>query len=96
MHRTALVFRFRKDLAHSLQHPLALVADNELHAVQTAALEPLEKADPAGLVLLHAPVSYTHLITVVSFGKKIAEGTPKEISNNELVIKAYLGDRYKA
>ena len=43
VYRTALVFRVREDLAHSLQHPLALVADNELHAAQTAALEPLKK-----------------------------------------------------
>ena len=34
-------------------------------------------------------------ITVVSFGQKIAEGTPEEIRNNDTVIKAYLGDRYK-
>ena len=54
MHRAALVFRVGKDLAHSLQHPQALVADDELHAVQAATLEPLEEADPAGLVLLHA------------------------------------------
>ena len=38
----------------------------------------------------------SHNITVINFGSKIAEGKPKEIQNNPEVIKAYLGDRYKA
>ncbi|NIA10921.1 MAG: ATP-binding cassette domain-containing protein [Nitrospiraceae bacterium] len=31
------------------------------------------------------------IVTVMSFGKKIAEGTPEEVSKNKLVIDVYLG-----
>ena len=53
MHDATLVFGVWEHLAHGLQHPHTLVADDEFHSVQSASTEPPEEADPAGLVLFH-------------------------------------------
>ncbi len=38
----------------------------------------------------------SHTVTVVHFGRKIAEGTPHEIQKNQEVIRAYLGEKKAA
>lgn len=55
MNGTAPVFGLGKHLSHSLQHPQALVANDEFYAAQAA--EPLEETDTAGPVLLHLPAA---------------------------------------
>ena len=54
MDGTPLVFSFRKHFAYGLQHTKAFVANHQLDPIQAAATQPLEEADPAGLVLFHA------------------------------------------
>lgn len=41
---------------------------------------------------MNVVMTVSDLVTVMNFGKKIAEGTPEEVSNNEEVVKVYLGE----
>lgn len=65
-------------------------------------LDELRKIRESGVTIfmiehiMRAIMSVSDKITVIQFGKKIMEGTPQEVANDERVIKAYLGESYGA
>ena len=66
-----------------------------------ASVDLIRKINSTGVAILtiehnmDVVMNISTKITVLNFGAKIAEGTPYEIQNNDEVIRAYLGDKYK-
>lgn len=84
--------------------PQVLMLDEAMAGLLPAEIEELlnlireiKKQGVAVLVIEHvmdAVMSIADKIVVLETGKVIAMGTPEEISNNDQVIRAYLGEEY--
>lgn len=94
--------RKRLELARALAtEPRLLLLDEVMAGLtpteSTAAQELIRKVRDGGVTILviehimRAVMSISDRIVVLHYGEVIAQGTPKEISQNELVIESYLG-----
>ena len=77
-----------------LDEPAAGLRNRDIEHLDHLLTELAQKDGITVLLVEHVMqlvMSISDRITVMSFGQKIAEGTPKEISENPAVIEAYLG-----
>lgn len=102
-----IVDKKRLELARILAtKPKMVMLDEVMAGLNTTeikqAVDMCLKLRESGITLLivehimEAIMPISDRVIVLNAGKKIAEGPPQEIINNEDVIKAYLGERYHA
>lgn len=94
--------RKKLEIAKALStQPKLLLLDEVMAGLNTTEVyemvEIIKSLNKSGITLIiiehimEAIMSISDKIVVLSFGKKIAEGSPEEISNNPQVIEAYFG-----
>jgi branched-chain amino acid transport system ATP-binding protein len=99
--------RKRLELARALAtEPTLLLLDEAMAGLTTvevkAAIELIKSLHTRGLTIIvvehvmEVILSLCHRVVVLNYGRKIAEGTPDQIVNNQEVIRAYLGEHYSA
>lgn len=93
----------RLELARALaSKPVLLLLDEVLAGLNPAEIasmvDTVRQIRDQGVTILmiehvmHAIMNVSERILVLDYGELIAEGTPSEIANNQIVIEAYLGD----
>ena len=93
----------RLEMARALaSRPYLLLLDEVLAGLNSSEIgkmvEIVKKIRERGITIImiehvmKAVMNISDRIIVLDYGQQIAEGTPEEISNNEKVIEAYLGD----
>jgi len=78
-----------------LDEPFSGLSQKEIENITTVARRLNAQGLPVVIIehRLRELMKLIEKVVVISFGRKIAEGTPEAIVKNENVIKAYLGER---